>query len=657
MKTYWITACLGLLTITGWAQGQDNEIEEITVTARPLSREAMEMTQATAVLHGESLQSALENTIGETIEGIPGVQSANFGAGVGRPIIRGLDGARVAVLENNVASNDVSGLSADHAVTVEPFLAEQVEVLRGPATLLYGTNGIGGVVNVRTNRVPSRLTDGVETGFQAQADTVSDSIYGGVHFDYGSGALGLHADAFMRDREDYEIPGFAELGSNDPDGARGRLENSFVDTEGGAVGVSALLESGYVGISYSRYENRYGIPGAGHHGEEEGEEEEAAVTLDIKQDKVDAAAELGDPLPGWSRMRMMVSRNDYTHTEFEGEETGTVFETTTLDGRIELTHDLFYGWNGVVGMQFYDRDFGAFGEEAFVPPSQSERLGLFVLEERRFGDWLLELGARVDDVDVQTDSGLRRSFSPVSTSAGVIWHFSETSHLALGLSRSARAPVTEELFADGPHVATQSFEIGDPDLGEETATNLEVSVHRHDGRWTGSLTAYRNAFDDFVYLAEEGGVEDGLPIRRWRQQDADFTGVEAEIQYELNENWTVNALADTIDARLDNGSNLPRTPPRRLGAGLEWARGAWAAGLKVLRYADQDDTAPGESATDGYTLVDADLSYEFGTDGRWRLYLRGRNLGDNEARNHTSLLKDTAPLPGRNFILGIRARF
>ena len=652
-----------------WAQSE--QLEEVVVTATPLNRDALEMTQATAVLSGDDLLRSLDNSIGETIERIPGVQSAFFGPGVGRPIIRGLEGARVSVLENNIATNDVSSLSADHAVTVEPFLAEQVEVLKGPATLLYGSNGIGGVVNVRTNRVPSRLTDGVEGAVQLQGDSVSDARFGAASLNYGEGSLGLHADIFYRDREDYDIPGFAEEEPDaDEEAVEGILENSFVETSGGSLGLSYLFDGGHAGIAFSRYDNKYGIPGAGHHHEEEddhgeeeddheheGEEEEELVSIDIEQEKVDLNTEIASPFAGFDRLRAFASFNDYQHTEFEGNEVGTQFDTDTFEGRLELLHEPVWGWNGVVGVQYYDRDFSAVGEEAFVPPSETERIGLFLLEEQEFGDVLVELGVRIDDVDTDSVTGVSRSFSPFSASAGMVWHLSDSVHLSGSLSSSERAPVEEELFSDGPHIATQTFEVGDADLDEETSTNAEITLRKHAGAWTGSVTLYRNDFDDFIYLADTGMEEDELPVRVWSQQDADFTGLEAELRYAFTDSLEMYLMGDTVDAELDDGSNVPRTPPQRFGGGIDWDMERWAVGFDVIRYSSQDDIAAFEDSTDGYTLVGADFAYRFNTDTRWEIYLRGRNLGDEEARNHTSLLKEGAPLPGRNFIFGIRAQF
>ncbi|MDX1571770.1 MAG: TonB-dependent receptor [Xanthomonadales bacterium] len=687
-----IAAVLAAPTVVAQPQDRDEEIEMVVVTASPLQSSALEMTQSASVLSGEELDRALQATIGETVGRLPGVQSAYFGPGVGRPIIRGLDGPRIDILENNISSNDVSNVSADHAVSIEPFLAEQVEVLRGPATLIYGSDTIGGVVNVRTHRIPPKPVDGLQGEVVVSGDTVADERFGGVELDFGSGNWAFHVDGFYRDTDDYEIPGFAELEElhdedheedhedegHDEEEIAGILENSAVQTRGGAAGVSYIGDGWTLGLAYSNYQTEYGIPGHAHehghkdeedHGEdhgddhEEGEEEEEFVSIDLENDRMDADFRMDNPLGGVESLRVLLSGSDYEHVELEGAEIGTRFDTDTLEGRVELVHEPIAGWRGVVGLQFSDREFAAFGEEAFVPPSESDALALFLVEEREIDDWRLEFGARLEDRDVDTSDGRSASHEPFSLSAGAVWHFSPETHLALHASRSERAPAEEELFADGPHIATQTFEIGDATLDEEISTNFEITLRRHEGPLTGSLTVFRNDFSDFIFLSDAGQEEDGLPVRFWTQQDAEFTGLEGELRYAFGESdfgrFFARGFFDTVDAELDDGSNLPRIAPARIGAGLDWESGGWAASFNVVRYDDQHDIAEFEIPTDSYTMIDADLAYRLNGAGgvTWEIFARGRNLADQEARNHTSFLKDRAPLPGRNLVLGFRAYF
>lgn len=648
------------------------ELEKMTVTASPLQTNPLEMTQSAEVLYGEELEKQLQSSIGETLKNLPGIANASFGASVGRPVIRGLDASRVGVLENNVSSNDISDLSQDHAVTIEPFLADTIEVLKGPATLLYGSDTIGGVVNVRTNRIPQAPVDGTTGRAMIQGDTVADERYGAGRLDWGKDGWAMHADAFWRDRDDYEIPGFAEVDPEPGEEPPGELPNSFQETSGGALGGTLFGESWSLGGSVSLYDANYGIPGAGHAhedeveehgGEEHDEEEEEAVSIDIESVRYDAEWGWSNPFAGFENWKLLLNRTDYEHTEFEGEEVGTVFENDTTDGRLELTHLPIAGtWRGSLGVQYSDRDFSAVGDEAFVPPSQTDTLAVFLLEEAEFGDWRVEFGGRLEDQEVTASDGRGADHDPMSLSAGTSWAFTERDRLALNLTRAERAPGAEELLAFGPHIATQTFEVGDLGLQEETANTAELSWRRHQGPVTFTLTAYHNDFDDYIYLADTGLEEDGLPLRQWTQQDAEFTGFEAGIEWDLGArdsgHWVVTALFDTVDAELSDGSNVPRIPPQRFGLGLDWDHRNWAVGMDWMHVSSQDDVAPFETPTDSYQDVGFDIVYLVPTTRYdWEFYLRGRNLLDEEIRNHASFLKDFAPQPGRNFIVGARVRF
>lgn len=648
---------------------EHNVLEEVRVTATPLAKDALEMTQSASVLAGAALDRQAANSLGETLKHMPGVSSASFGANVGRPVIRGMDASRVGIMENNVSSNDVSRVSQDHAVSIEPFLADQIEVLRGPATLLYGSDTIGGVVNVRTNRVPAEAPEGASGRALVQFDSAADERYGVARVDWGTpdAAWGFHADAFRRQTSDYEIPGYAETDPEPGEALPGTLENSALDNRGGALGASWFGDKWRFGVAASLYDSDYGIPGEGHgHGEEHEDEhedeDEAPVTISMTSRRIDSEIQAPDPFAGFSDLKLLLSRTDYEHTEFEGVEVGTVFTNDTLDGRLELAHRQAGPWRGVVGLHYRDREFAASGEEAFVPPSVTETAGLFIIEEAQFERWRLDAGARIEDIDTRTDDGRRSGHAPLSLSAGALWHVTEASHFAVNLARAQRAPGDEELFAYGPHVATQTFEVGDAGLVEETAHTAEVSFRRHAGQLTGTLTVYRNEFDDFIYLADTGLTEDDLPVRRWTQGDASFTGAELELRYDIGAfasgHWQATLFADTVDAELAGGVPLPRIPPARFGLGLEWDHGPWVGGINWLHAAAQNDVAAFETATPGYDDLGLDLSYRLsGSAGRsWEWFLRGSNLLDEEIRNHPSLLKDQAPHAGRNLTLGLRLR-
>ncbi|MBP6626041.1 MAG: TonB-dependent receptor [Arenimonas sp.] len=651
-------------------------LDAIEVTASPLRNAIDNLARPVTVLTGEALDANRAGTLGETLERQSGVQSSYFGAGVGRPIIRGQDGARVQVVNNGTGSGDVSTVSVDHAVTIEPFLADQIEVLKGPATLLYGSGAIGGVVNVVDGRVPTRQVGRTASGrAELRHGSAADETTGMARFDADAGALTLHADGFRRDSNDYRIPGFAfspalvaeELAEGETldEFARDKLPNSSLTTQGGGLGASWFGEQAWFGASAGTYRTDYGIPPGAHgHEGEEGEAEEEGpeiVRLDMRQDRFDFRGGVKDIGP-LAEINYRVSRTLYEHTEFEGEEVGTVFDNTGTETRIELVQKERGGWRGAFGLQYGHRDFEAIGEEAFVPPSITTDLGLFVLQERDFGDFKLELGARHDRVEADPEAASTVTTNANSFGVGGLWRFSDTMHLSLNLDRAERAPTAEELFSDGPHIATGSFEIGDAGLDKEAATSGELGLHVHQGRFEGKVSVYRTDYSDFIYLRDTGAEQDDLPVRAWVQGDAEFTGWEAEGRMEVVENqsglWSVRLFADAVDAELDAGGNLPRIAPGRVGGSLDWSLGSWRARVGATRVADQDDVAALETATEGYTLVDAGLAYHWDVAGAgWEAFFEGRNLTDEDARVHTSFLKDFAPLPGRNLAVGVRVNF
>ncbi len=656
-------------------------LDAIEVTASPLRNAIDNLARPVSVLAGQELDARRAGTLGETLERQSGVQSSYFGAGVGRPIIRGQDGARVQVLSSGTSSLDVSTVSADHAVTIEPFLADQIEVLKGPATLLYGSGAIGGAVNVVDGRIPMAPAGRATSGrAELRHGSAADENTGMVRFDGDAGALTLHVDAFRRDSGDYRIPGFAfspaliaeELaeGEEMDEFARGRLPNSALTTQGGGIGASWFGEDAWFGASAGTYRTNYGIPPGAHaheeeeEGHEEGEHEEEEVEivrLDMRQDRFEFRGGLRNLGP-LQEINYRVTRSLYEHTEFEGDAVGTVFENVGTEARIEAVQNEINGWRGAIGLQYGHREFSAIGDEAFVPPSISSDVGLFVLQERDFGDFKLELGARHDRVSVDPENGATVDRNATSLALGGLWHFSEVMHLSVNLDRAERAPTAEELFSDGPHIATQSFEIGDAGLDVETSTSAEIGLHLHQGRFEGKASVYQSRYGDYIYLVDTGGEEDGLPVRSWVQGDATFTGWELEGSVELFENrsgsWQLSVFADAVDAKLDGGGRLPRIAPGRVGADLNWSLDGWRARVGAVRVADQDDVATLETPTQGYTRVDAGLAYHWdvGSAG-WEAFFEGRNLTDQDARVHTSYLKDFAPLPGRNLAVGVRVAF
>lgn len=661
-------------------QAHDREraktLQELVVTASPLRQGADAIARPVEVLSGSELDAAKAATLGETLSRLPGVQSSYFGPGVGRPVIRGMDGARVQVLAGGVSAMDASTVSVDHAVSIEPFLADQIEVLKGPATLLYGSSAIGGAVNVVDGRIPEQAFEGdrpLAGRAELRGNTVSDEGTGMLRLDGGAGAFAWHLDLLRRHTDDFRIPGFAESAqllaeegeTLDPDDA-GRLPNSAMSTTSGAIGASWIGSRGFLGASIGRFDTRYGIPGHAEHDDEEAgehEEEEAEqVRIDLVQRRFDLKGQLDQPFGGHEALRVQVGRGRYRHVELEGDAIGTEFDTDSVESRLEAVHHPIAGWRGAWGLQFGRRDFSAAGEEAFVPPSLTRDVGLFWLGERSFDRHSIELGLRGDQIEVTPDDDARRRFDTFSASLATRFELGDATHLQVGVDRSERAPTAEELFSDGPHLATGSFEIGDADLDSEVASRAELGLHWHNDRIEARAALYTTRFDDFIYLAATGDEEDELPVRAWTQADARFNGAEADVRLLLADGasgaWSLRVFGDTVRARLRDGDDLPRIPASRFGSELQWNLDAWRAALGAVHYARQRRVAEFERPSAAYTLVNAHLSYHWDVgDIGWELFLDGSNLTDREARPHTSFLRDLAPLPGRALAFGVRAFF
>lgn len=652
-----------LLSHSAFAQQSKTEPkpEEVVVTSSALRENPLQVAQPTTVVAGDELRRQIASSIGETLSSELGVSSTYFGPSASRPVIRGLGGDRVQVLQDGLASLDVSSLSQDHAVTLESVVSQQIEIIKGPAALLYGSGAAGGLVNVVSTRVPTEVPVKPLTGAaEVRADTASEERTGAFSLDGGAGNFALHADYFDRDTDDVEIPGFAQSDAlrrqlieagEEPDNVRGHIPNTAGKASGGAIGGSYIGQNALGGLSYSRYETTYGIPG----------EEQAFI--DMKQDRVDGKAEL-DLDGAINKLRLTGAYNDYTHTEFEAPgEPGTVFNQDAYELRFTADHELGAGWRGTAGLQYVDVDFQAIGDEAFVPSSATQSLSVFAFEEKHFNAWTIELGARAEQQKIDVAAELPDyDETAVSLSAGSVWQFADEHAIALNVTRTQRNPQAAELYADGPHVAAQRYEIGDANLDQETSVTADVSL-RHTGEGiTWTLSAYYNDYTDYIYASPTGDIEDDLPVYVYLQNGAKFHGFEAELNVPLIDDGErhlgLRLASDYVRGKLDNGESLPQIPPLRFGAGLHYDQDQWHIGAQAFYYDRQDKLAENELPTGSFTLAEVDASYRvpFGSASVF-LFLKGTNLLDEDARQHASPLKDIAPLPGRSWHLGARAEF
>ncbi|MBL8265082.1 TonB-dependent receptor [Steroidobacter sp.] len=640
---------------------QESKTEEVVVTSSALRESPLEVAQPTTVVAGDELRRQIAASIGETLSSELGVSSTYFGPSASRPVIRGLGGDRVQVLQDGLAALDVSSLSQDHAVTLESVVSQQIEIIKGPAALLYGSGASGGLVNVVSSRVPTEVPAKAITGAaEVRHDTSSNERTGAFSLDGGAGNFAIHADYFNRETDDVEIPGFAQSAAlrrqlieagEEPDGVRGHIPNTAGEASGGAIGGSYIGQNALGGLSYSRYETTYGIPG------------EEAAFIDMKQDRIDGKAELD--LDGViNKLRLTGAYNDYTHTEFEAPGVpGTVFNQDAYELRFTADHELGGGWRGTTGLQYVNVDFEAIGEEAFVPSAKTQTLSVFAFEERHINDWTIELGARAEQqkIDVQADLPNYQE-TAVSLSAGTVWQFADEHALALNLTRTQRNPQAAELYANGPHIAAQRFEIGDANLNQETSMTADLSL-RHTGERIGwTLSAYYNDYTDYIYSSPTGDIEDDLPVYVYLQDGAKFHGFEAEVTVPLLDDGQrhlgLRLASDYVRGKLDNGEDLPQIPPLRFGAGLHYDQDAWHVGVQAFYYNKQDKLAANELPTSSFTLAEADASYRLPVgSSSVLLFLRGTNLLDEDARQHASPLKDIAPLPGRAWHIGARAEF
>jgi iron complex outermembrane receptor protein len=668
-----LTLLSSALALSARAQNHE-DVDEIVVTGMPRDRVTGDLAQSITVVGGDELDRIRATNLGETLANQLGVSSSYFGAGASRPIIRGLAGARVQMLEDGLGTMDAATLSDDHAVTVEPLAADQIEIFRGPTTLLYGSGAVGGVVNTVTTRIPDRTpADGLEGAFEVRGDTAAEARGLAVRLDGGRSQFAWHFDGGRRDSGDYEIPGFAhavaEFADAEPGEAFGVLPNSAAESESAAFGASWLGDKGFVGIGINAFDTLYGIPGHAHEeappaGEPAPDAE--AVRIDLEQRRLDLRGGWADLAGAIEGVNVRLGVNDYEHVELEGTAAGTRFTNDAKELRVELLHASVGPWSGAFGVQLGDRALAAIGEEAFVPPVDSSSLGLFVVEQVDVASWQVSLGARVESLEHSpSNDSPRFDDSATSFSFGGVRPFGAGFAFVATLALSERLPVAEELYSAGPHLATGVVQLGDASLTEETARHLDVGIRGGMDDFHWSVTAFHTQYDDFIHLADTGTVDAdaGLPVFVHTQGNADFGGLEAELFVPLladgSNEVDLRVFADYVRGDLVGGEPLPRLPPLRYGGRLEYHNERLLVGLEATRYDDQDDVAPFESETPGYMLLNADLRWRLvGVTGvELELFAGAANLGDDEARKHTSFVKDVAPLPGRNYAFGIRSRF
>ncbi|MCU4121578.1 TonB-dependent receptor [Variovorax sp. N23] len=659
-------------------------LKEVTVTGNPLG--ASELIAPTETLQGNTLMLRSRSTLGETLDGVPGVSSSYFGPNASRPIIRGQDGDRIRILQNGGSAPDASALSYDHAVPVDALVTDRIEVLRGPSALQYGGSAVGGVVNVIDNRIPTEPIN----GFGGRADlgyaTGSQERSGGVVLEGGNDRYALHVDAFDRKSDDVRVPIDLECAKPGSPGLARRICNSQNSAHGGAVGGTLFFDRGWIGASASSYRSDYGTVA------------EDEVTIGMKSDRY---ALEGEWRPGgfFSSVHAKFGHTDYGHTEFEGGSPGTTFANMSNDLRIEARHQKIGGVEGMIGFTSETGRFSADGEEAFAPHSRTRANALFLHEELATSWGRLSFGARTEQVKVESlgypdDLSItrfatgERSFNPHSAAFGALVNLTPQWQLTSNLAYTERAPKDYELFANGPHVATAAWEVGDASLEKERSIGFDLGAQWKNGPNNARVNAYVTRFRNYIGLNASGVQRDGegevvtdpaaagtLAEYVYGGVRARFTGIEASGNLRLlgNEGFAAMARSGTLDLQwrgdlvratnTDTGEPLPRISPVRVGAALAYGDGPWTARFGFDRYSAQHRVpADGTRETGGYTLWNAALAYRMKVTGAtltW--YARLDNITNKLAYSATSILTTTvypaAPLPGRSLKVGLRASF
>lgn len=670
-------------------------LDQFITTATPFARNQVDLAQSTTVLGGQALALKQQSTIGDTLSSETGISATSFGPGASRPIIRGLGGDRIRLLENSVGTIDASVASPDHAVSVEPFLIDRIEIVRGPASLLYGSNAVGGVINVITHRIETDLpSERVRGGAELRFGSAADEFARGAVVDVAllaqpGRALVLHLDGFRRSADDLRIPGFAESarlraedtehalehGEPAPEFAFGRLPNSARTSDSAAAGLSFVSKTFHLGASYSGLDTTYGVPGHSH------ADEPGGPRIDLRQRRTDAQGEWHHDAGFITGARFKFGYADYRHLEIEPDGAiGTIFKNKGHDGRFEITHGHGKPWSGAAGVQSSRSDFSAIGDEAFLPPSRTENNALFAFEEFVQEPVTWQFGGRFERSTITSEQGGKRRDDEVGGSVGATWKFHRDYVLAISATHTGRAPNAQELYASGAHAGTQSYEIGDAALTTERALGLEASLRRRTGNLTGAATVFAHEFRGHIFARPTGllavpsgdewqfvpatssGVEgDALPVYQYLQHNARFWGAELEAVWHLHHprhsQLDLRFAADFTRAR-EGTRDLPRIPAARLTTGIFWAHEAWTAGAEAQYVFEQNRVAANESASDGYTLVSAHLSRTISMGHtRWDVFVRGSNLANAEIRPHTSFVKDLAPLARRAVTTGVRLSF
>ncbi len=672
-----------LISTTSFAAEKQINIDapSVPITGNPLGVSSDQLVVPVSILNGRELSLRRESTLGETLNGTPGVNSSFFGPNSSRPIIRGMDGDRVRMMQNGVGLLDASALSPDHALGVDPFIAEQIEVIRGPATVLYGAGAIGGVVNVIDHRIPKEPING-STGRGEIRYGGADQEKGGVAvIDVGNGTFAIHADAYQRKTEDLSIPGYAVTRRGEADGGKrvrkGRLVNSGAESNGGAFGASITFDKGHIGVSVSTSASKYGVP--------TGTSE--LTNIDMLSQRTELSSEVRELGTFVERIKFRMAHTDYQHTEFADKTAESRYLNSGVEGTLEAAHQKIGDMSGVVGFQFENTKLKTlgFGEHghSLLPSTQTTRKGIYLYEELPLDRLKLSAGGRIDKINIRSGGGgddhagephfgdpSSKHFNTANLSGGALFKLDDNWSVGSNLTHTERAPTANELFVNGLHHATRLYELGNADLKKERSNGVDAQLRWKDAKNSFNVSAYYTRFQNFINLYktgilvdEEGAAGTGGIEKQaiFRGDKVTFRGMEADGRFRIYEgsgDLDLTLRGDYVRAtNSDTGNPVPRISPMRLGFGFDYKFNQIGARLDVLHGFKQHRTDVEEFSTDGYTMINAMATYRLNTVYGLELFAKARNLLDQEIRDHSSFLKEIAPMGGRSLLVGVRGEF
>ena len=649
------------------------QLETLTSQAHPLVQTAADFAVADQVIEQKSLKERAP-TIGDALADELGVYSNQYGSGSSRPVIRGQDGPRVKVLQHASETADVSSLSPDHAVTVDPILAKQIEIIRGPSTLLYSAGTVGGLVNVTDQKIPTSMPEkGLEGTAGLRYNSGSDEKLASAGATVALGSqFALRVEGSKREANDYIAPNYFHEHEGELEKER-RIGNTFAKGETVSVGGSWIGERGFAGIAYTNRQDQYGLPGHSHEyesctvsgnlligcGEEDyGDEHETGPWVDLKSERYDFRTEILNPLAGFEKLRAHASYTDYQHDEIEGDSVATTFKSKSYDARLEMVHQPIADWEGVVGVQYNQQKLDITGEESILEPTKTQKWSVFGLEHKQWNDFHFELGSRVDHqtIDIESD---RKDYDDhaVSYSGAVNWMFAPNYKLSLVGSHQERLPLAQELYADGKHLATNTYERGNENLDVEKSNNLELGFHYDTDKIDYHVHIYHNWYDNYIY-AQTAYRYENFRLVDYTQDKARFYGTEAEASYALNDVYKMSVFGDYVRGKIDN-ENAPRVPAGRLGTKVNANfSNTWSGTAEYYHVFEQDRIASYETETEGYNMVNLGYAYngQYMQGNDYRVYFKANNLLDETVYSHTSFLS-TIPQVGRNFTVGLDFSF